>query len=338
MMTTSCAPDDDALTAAINGKTKPPGSLGRIEALAHQLGRVQGTLHPTARRCRLTIFAGDHGMAEHGVSAYPQSVTSQMVRNFLTGGAAANVIAAALGIEVRVVDTGVVGPPIEHPGLISRRVAAGTRNALTESAMSRAEFDTAWSSGVELGADDDHEGACFGEMGIGNTASASLVCAKILGMPVRELVGRGTGLDDAGLAAKRSMLECAAERTASKLPADLALIEYGGFELVTMAGAMVGAAGGGKIVLVDGFIATAAALAAVRVAPETHAAMVFAHQSAEAGHVRVLAAMQAAPLLSLGMRLGEGTGALLAWPLVQAAAAVLSDMASFESAGVSGPA
>ena len=327
---------DRAIRDAIDSKTKPAGALGRLETLAAQIARVQRTLAPSARRCRLTVFAGDHGIATAGVSAYPQEVTRQMLLNFLAGGAAANVIARALGVEFAVVDAGIAGPAVEHPNLVSRRIASGTRNSLERPAMSAAQCDDALHAGREIGGAGDHETACFGEMGIGNTSSASLVAAKLLGLPVAGLVGRGTGVDDAGLTLKRRVLEAAAARTPAELGPDTALCEYGGFESVMLAGAVVGAAGAGKLVLVDGFIATVSALAAVRISPEVMKNLVFAHQSAEPGHSVILEALGADPLLDLDMRLGEGTGALLAWPIVQAAAAMLRDMASFESAGVSG--
>ena len=202
--------------------------------------------------------------------------------------------------------------------------------------MSTSQCEDALRAGHEIGSEGDHEATCFGEMGIGNTSSASLVAAKLLGLPVAGLVGRGTGIDDAGVARKRRVLEAAAARTRAELGPDTALREYGGFESVMLAGAVLGAAGAGKLVLVDGFIATVSALAAVRISPEVMGNLVFAHRSAEPGHSAVLEALGAGPLLDLGMRLGEGTGALLAWPIVQASAAMLRDMASFESAGVSG--
>lgn len=326
------------LKAAIDSKTKPVGSLGRIEQLAVQIARIQGTLRPVAETCRLTIFAGDHGMARAGVSAYPQDVTRQMVANFLAGGAAANVFARTLGIDVQVVDCGVAGAAIDHPALLSRRIAAGTANAIETPAMGIAACDRAIEQGREIGAEGDRHAACFGEMGIGNTSSASLVAAKILGVPVSGLVGRGTGLEEAGLQRKQVLLQQAAERTSARLDAPTALREYGGFEIATMAGAMIGAADTGKIVIIDGFIATVSALCARELSPSCAASFIYAHKSAEAGHAHVLETLGGAPLLDLDMRLGEGTGALLAWPLVQAAAAMLRDMASFDSAGVSGPA
>ena len=327
---------DRAVREAIDSKTKPVGALGRLETLAAQIAHVQQTLAPRASRCRLTVFAGDHGIAAAGVSAYPQEVTRQMLMNFLAGGAAANVIARALGVEFALVDAGVIGPAVEHPDLVSRRIAGGTRNSLERPAMSTSQCEDALRAGHEIGSEGDHEAKCFGEMGIGNTSSASLVAAKLLGLPVAGLVGRGTGIDDAGVARKRRVLEAAAARTRAELGPDTALREYGGFESVMLAGAVLGAAGAGKLVLVDGFIATVSALAAVRISPEVMGNLVFAHRSAEPGHSAVLEALGAGPLLDLGMRLGEGTGALLAWPIVQASAAMLRDMASFESAGVSG--
>ena len=357
---------DDAIRLAIDAKTKPPGSLGRVEALAARIARIQGTLTPRLRRCRLTLLAADHGVASEGVSAYPQAVTRQMVANFLAGGAAANVFARANGVEIEVVDAGIAGDPLDAPNLVSRRIAPGTRNLAVEPAMTREQYETALRAGAELGVgadarvaaetrdgtigdaeahaealagDGDGTGvdaAAFGEMGIANTSSATLIAHKLTGAPLDALTGRGTGLDDDGLARKLRVLTRAAGRTAERLPPDEALREYGGFEIVMMAGAMIGAAHAGAVVIVDGFIASTAALAADALAPTLRDYLVFAHRSAEPGHEVVLDALGASPLLDLGMRLGEGTGALLAWPILRSAAAMLSDMASFESAGVSG--
>ncbi len=329
---------DSAIQRALDGKTKPLGALGVLEAVAAQIARIQGTLTPTLRHCRLTLFAGDHGIAEEGVSPYPRAVTRQMVRNFLAGGAAANVFSRVNGVDLRVVDAGVAGDPLEAPGLVSRRIAPGTRNGAVEPAMSRAQCEGALRAGEKLGAASAPDAAAFGEMGIGNTAAAALVAHKLTGVGLDTLVGRGAGLDDAGLERKREVLGRAARRTAARLDALDALREYGGFEMVMMAGAMAGAARAGAVVLVDGFIAGVAALAAVRLAPALRDYLVFAHRSAEHGHGAVLLALDARPLLALDMRLGEGTGTLLAWPLLRCAAAMLSEMASFESAGVSGPA
>jgi nicotinate-nucleotide--dimethylbenzimidazole phosphoribosyltransferase len=328
---------DAQIAAAIDSKTKPVGSLGRIETLAAQIARIQMTLAPRAESSSLTIFAADHGMATAGVSAFPQAVTQQMVLNFVAGGAAANVFARTVGATVQVVDAGVAGDPINHPDLLDRRIGPGTQNALAGAAMSAAQLDTAIDVGLAIGRGIDSDIACFGEMGIGNTSSATLVAAKVLGRSVADLTGRGTGLDDNGLQNKLSLLSAAAKRTPDQLDAELALSEYGGFEIAMMAGAMIGAADTQRIIIVDGFIATAAALCATRLFPPSADAFIYAHQSAESGHRVILEALDADPLLQFNMRLGEGTGALLAVPLVKAAAAMLRDMASFESAGVSGP-
>lgn len=325
---------DAAIRHVIDTKTKPLGSLGRIETLAGQIARVQQSVAPVMRDCTLTILAGDHGIAHAGVSAFPQVVTGQMVLNFLSGGAAANVFARVNGVALQVVDTGVAGEPIAHPDLIDRRIAAGTRNFLTEAAMSPAQAEQALANGADLADAATGEALAFGEMGIANTATAAILTHKLTGIALDDLIGRGTGVDDAGLARKRAVLAQAAARTGALSPRE-AMSEYGGFEIVTMAGAMMATARSRRIVIVDGFIATAAAVLACALEPATREAMVFAHQSHEAGHRHLLAHLDAEPLLSLDMRLGEGTGALLAWPLLKAAAAMMTDMASFEQAGVS---
>lgn len=336
-MSGEIAPTARAIQRAIDGKTKPLGALGRLEPLAVQIAARLGTLAPRLSGCTLTIFAADHGIAAEGVSAYPPEVTRQMVLNFLDGGAAATVFARTLAVEVRVVDAGIAGPPVAHAGLIDRRIAAGTRSSLTGPAMDPGARDRALAAGRALGAGPADEVAAFGDMGIGNTAAAALIAHKLAGLELDAVVGRGTGLDHAGLARKREVLAAAAARTPARLDATESLRQYGGFEIAMMAGAMIGAAEGGRIVLVDGVIATAAAMVAEALEPGVRESYVFAHLSGESGHGAMLDALGAEPLLALGMRLGEGTGALLAWPLLQAAAAMLTDMASFESAGVSGP-
>lgn len=329
---------DAQIQAALDAKTKPLGALGRIETLAADIARFQNTLTPRMDRCGLIVFAADHGIAEEGVSKFPQAVTRQMVANFLAGGAAANVFAATAGVDMRVVDAGVAGEPVVHPRLINRRIGPGTGNSVAEPAMSPAALAAALDAGERLAEEGQYDALAFGEMGIANTSAATLIGHKLTGAPMAALTGRGTGLDDAALAHKTGILARAAARTPDALSAEEALIEYGGFEIAMMTGAMLGAAGAGRMILVDGFIATSAALAATRLDPAARAAMIFAHASQEAGHKILLDALGARPLLSLDMRLGEGTGALLAWPLVRAAAAMLRDMASFEAAGVSGPA
>ena len=325
------------LQRKIDMKTKPLGALGRIETLAAQIARVQGTLMPKMQTCQLTIFAADHGIAESRVSAFPQEVTRQMVLNFLGEGAAANIFARSNGIDLRVVDAGVKGPPFKEPALLDKRIAPGTLNFLNGPAMTQTQADEALQKGRELGRDGDWDAVAFGEMGIANTSSATMLAHKTLGVELDVLTGRGTGLDDAGLSAKRSVLQQAAKRT-GHLDAIDALVEYGGFEIAMMVGAMQGAAAANRVILVDGFIATSAALIASKMEPTIRQAMVFAHKSQEKGHAAILNALDADPLLDLDLRLGEGTGALLAWPLLKAAAAMLTDMASFEDAGISGPA
>ena len=328
------------LQASIDGKTKPPGSLGQLERLARQIGEVRQTLTPRLGEPQLLIFAGDHGAARAGVSAYPQDVTWQMVENFLAGGAAINVFARHNGLRLQVVDAGVAHDFGPRPGLIDAKIAFGTQNYLERPAMSGAECQQAIERGAAIVRQLAASGCQvlgFGEMGIGNTAAASLLTQHFTATPLTECVGRGTGLDDAGLARKKDLLTQAATR--AKLPADAeplrVLAEFGGFEIAMLCGAMLAGAQAGMLLLIDGFIVTAALLVAVAIAPAVRDYCVFCHRSAEPGHLAQLRALDAEPLLDLGLRLGEGTGAALAWPLVRAAASFLSEMASFASAGVS---
>ena len=329
-----------SLQAKIDNKTKPLGALGQLEQLALQIGLIQKTLTPSLDQPHLLVFAGDHGAAKAGVSAYPQDVTWQMVENFLAGGAAINVFARQNGMQLKIIDAGVAHDFGTRDTLINAKIAPGTRNYLTEPAMSAAERDAALAKGAEIGRQLAEQGCKvlgFGEMGIGNTASASLITHFLTGTPLADCIGRGTGLDDAGLARKRGLLAQAVARAA--LPADVdaltVLAEFGGFEIAMLAGAMLGAAERGMLLLIDGFIVTSALLVAARIAPEIRDYCVFCHRSAEPGHLAQLHDLKAEPLIDLGLRLGEGTGAALAWPLVRAAAAFLNEMASFESAGVS---
>lgn len=330
--------NDNGLAAqvrhAIDTKTKPLGALGRIEELAAQIALLQGSLTPQMATATLTIFAADHGIATEGVSAFPQEVTAQMVLNFAAGGAAANVFARANDVSLRVVDAG-VATPVDDPGVLDRRIGPGTANSATGPAMSSDELSQCFQAGAALGSDGEVDAVLFGEMGIGNTASAALVAHKITGLSVEELTGRGTGVDDAGFAHKKAVLARAAGRTGDLSTAE-ALSEYAGFEMVMICGAMRAAASARRLVIVDGFIASASALAVLTAHPELHGAFVFSHASAESGHRAILDHLGVTPLLDLGLRLGEGTGALLAWPLVKSAAAMLREMASFESAAVSG--
>ena len=331
---------DAALLDKINNKTKPLGALGQLEQLALQIGRMQKTLTPALTSPQILVFAGDHGAAKAGVSAYPQDVTWQMVENFLAGGAAINVFAKHNGLGLRVIDAGVAHDFGARDGLVDAKVGPGTRNYIEEPAMSAHECAAALVKGAEIArklADEGCNVLGFGEMGIGTTASASLITHTLTGALLEDCVGRGTGLDDAGLARKRDLLAQAVARAA--LPADAdpmnVLAEFGGFEIVMMAGAMLGAAERGMTLLIDGFIVTSALLVASRIAPAIRDYCVFCHRSAEPGHLAQLAELHADPLIDLGLRLGEGTGAALAWPLVSAAVAFLNEMASFASAGVS---
>ncbi|WP_425038475.1 nicotinate-nucleotide--dimethylbenzimidazole phosphoribosyltransferase [Primorskyibacter sp. S187A] len=324
-----------ALQAKIDTKTKPLGALGRIEEIAAQIARVQGNLNPRMETCQLVIFAADHGLAREGVSAFPAEVTRQMVLNFAGGGAAANVFTRSTGMDLQVVNAGVMGGAFDMPGVVDAPMGEGTASALTEPAMSAETCKSALARGRDFGVAGAYDAMAFGEMGIGNTSAATLIAHRLLDLPVGDLVGRGTGVDDAGLAHKQDVLERASARVPGPLTAERALEEFGGFEIAMIAGAMMGAAEAKRIVLVDGFIASAAALIAARIAPQTRKAMVFAHHSAEAGHAAILAGLDAQPLLHLGLRLGEGTGGALAWPLVKSAAAMLNEMASFADAGVS---
>lgn len=338
-MTLDLPPPDPGLTArirhAIDTKTKPLGALGRIEALAAQIAALQGTVAPRLATCTLTIFAADHGIAAEGVSAFPAEVTRQMVGNFLAGGAAASVFARTLDVGLQVVDAGVAGAVPDLPGLIRRPLGAGTANSAQGPAMSPEQYAQGLATGAEIARATPGEALAFGEMGIANTSAASLLAHKLTGLPLDQLTGRGTGLDDQGLQHKRAVLARAAARTPARLDPDTAAQEYGGFEIVMMAGAMAAAAADRRLVLVDGFIATAAAALVVARAPDLAPALVFCHRSAEAGHRALLAQLGAEPILDLDMRLGEGTGALLAWPILRAAARMLTDMASFAEAGVS---
>jgi nicotinate-nucleotide--dimethylbenzimidazole phosphoribosyltransferase len=334
-----------ALQRKIDHKTKPLHSLGRLEAIALQAGWVQQTLTPRIARAKMLVFAGDHGAAKAGISAYPQEVTWQMVGNFLSGGAAINAFCKTMGLSLSVVDAGVAydfSAIMPHPGFIDAKVAPGTANYIEQPAMRRDEMELAIIRGAGQARRLTEEGCnvlAFGEMGIGNTASASLIAHVLTGVALNDCIGRGTGLDDAGLSRKHHLLALAAARAG--LPAGQAdpldaLAEFGGFEIAMMTGAMLAAAEAGTLLLIDGFIVSVAALIAARLYPALSAYCIFCHQSVEPGHRAVLAALQAKPLLDLELRLGEGTGAALAYPLLAAAIAFLNEMASFDNGEVSG--
>jgi nicotinate-nucleotide--dimethylbenzimidazole phosphoribosyltransferase len=341
---TIAAPDralEADLRHKIDRKTKPLGALGQLEALALRIGLVQQSLSPSLQQAHMLVFAGDHGAAKAGVSAYPQDVTWQMVENFLAGGAAINVFARANGLGLSVIDAGVAHEFGPRAGLIDAKVAPGTASYLDGAAMTAAQCNEAIARGAAIVRKLAAEGCNvvgFGEMGIGNTASASLITHCLAGAPLADCIGRGTGLDDAGLARKHDLLATAlaAYRANGGSDEPLAVLaRFGGFEVAMMAGAMLAAAEAKMVVMVDGFIVGAAALVAARLAPAFADYAVCCHRSAEPGHVAQLKALGGEPLIDLGLRLGEGTGAALAFPLLKAAVAFLNEMASFESAGVS---
>ncbi len=318
-------------------KVKPPGSLGRLESLAVRLAAYLETLTPRVERGRVLIFAADHGVSREGVSAYPREVTAQMVKTFSSGGAAITVLARTLGLEVEVVDVGVDADLPEMPGVVSAKVRRSSRNFLEEPAMTPEELDAALEAGraaVERAGEADT--VALGEMGIGNTTAAAALLSALTGEPPEATVGRGTGVDGARLLHKRSVVEKALRlHEASLEDPRSALAAVGGLEIAALAGAALEAARRRKVVLVDGFISTVSALAAARLDPGIRPALFFAHRSAESGHGLALETLGAEPVLDLGMRLGEGTGSALAFPLLKAAAAILREMATFSQAGVS---
>lgn len=331
------------ISTRIAQKTKPIGALGVLESLAQQIGLIQQTEAPQLRRPTVLVFAGDHGITASGVSPYPQAVTAQMVHNFLQGGAAINVFAKQHQMTLRVVDSGVNAQFAPHALLIEAKIAPGTANFLEAPAMTKAQCQSALRRGGEIARDVMDQGCnvlALGEMGIGNTSSASMLMHLCGEIPLAQCVGRGTGLDDPGLQRKLAVLQRARDHHCHPQP-QLAqdplavLATFGGFEIAMMIGAMLAAAQARCVILIDGFIATAALLIASRLHPEVLDYCVFSHCSGEAGHRALLQHLNATPLLDLYLRLGEGTGAVLAYPLLVSAVAFLNEMASFESAGVS---
>ena len=323
------------LQRAIDNKTKPPGSLGLLEALALQMGLVQETAAVTVRQPAILVFAADHGVVEEGISAYPQSVTWQMVENFLAGGAAINVLARQSGCTLQVIDAGVNHDFGARDALLDRKVGPGTANFAKQAAMSAEQCARAIEHGraIALGLDGNVVG--FGEMGIGNTTAAAALMHKMTGVPVAECVGAGTGLSRDGILHKQQVIEAAVAKHAGVTDPLEVLATFGGFEIAMIAGAMLGAAESRKVLLIDGFIVTSALLVAAKLQPAILDYCVFSHCSDEHGHRRMLAHLEARPLLHLGLRLGEGTGCALALPLLGAACAFLREMATFESAQVS---
>jgi nicotinate-nucleotide--dimethylbenzimidazole phosphoribosyltransferase len=325
--------------ARLDRLTKPVGSLGRLETLAARYVAITGEECPKVPRAAIFTFAADHGVASEGVSAYPSAVTAQMVLNFLKGGAAVNVLASHVGAEVVVVDIGVAHEFGPLPNLISRKVAHGTKNFAHEPAMSRAEAVKALEVGIELAAQARHRGIGLigtGDMGIGNTTPSAAITSVMTGQSVVSVTGRGTGVDEAGLSRKVTVIEraLARHRPDSTDPMDV-LTKVGGLEIAGLAGLILGAAAQRVPVILDGFIAGAAALIAAGLQPRCREYLIASHRSVERGHQAALDRLGLVPLLDLDLRLGEGTGACLGISLVQASIKLLTQMATFDEAGVS---
>lgn len=323
----------------IDQLTKPLGSLGRLEELAIELAAITGESFPVVTPPGVIVFAADHGVAVEGVSAYPQEVTVQMVANMANGGAGINVFARQIDALERIVDVGVANE-VAAPGVIGRRIKAGTANMLREPAMSREEAERTLQVGSEAALEIIEAGAkvlIIGEVGIANTTASSAILAALTGADPDEIVGRGTGLDDTGWARKKQVVReaIALHRPDAAEPIDV-LAKVGGLEIGAMAGAILGAASKRIPVLLDGFIATVAALLAVRLCPSSADFLIAGHRSQEPGHAYVLNVLGKEPLLDLQLRLGEGTGAALAYPVLEAACRMIHEMATFASAGVSG--
>jgi nicotinate-nucleotide--dimethylbenzimidazole phosphoribosyltransferase len=322
----------------INTKTKPLGSLGKLEEIVLQIAQIQNTTSPKLSEPTILVFAADHGLADAGVSPYPKEVTHQMVLNFLNNGAAINVFSKQNNITLKVVDAGVDADFENNPNLIHAKIANGTKNILENSAMTIDECAKAMETGGDL-VKQQSQNSCnvigFGEMGIGNTSSASLLMSKITGIDIEDCVGNGTGHDEKGLKRKKEILkQCIAKHQIDDDPINI-LSTFGGFEIAMMTGAFLKAAELGMIILVDGFIVTSALLVANIINPEILNNCIFTHTSNEQGHIKMLNHLNAEPILGLDLRLGEGTGAAITYPIIESAVNFLNEMASFDDAGVS---
>ncbi|QDO94428.1 nicotinate-nucleotide--dimethylbenzimidazole phosphoribosyltransferase [Formosa sediminum] len=329
----------DQLVHKVNNKTKPKGSLGVLEAIAIKIGVIQQTLRPQLCKPTIALFAADHGIAEEGVvNPNPQEVTWQMVYNFISGGAGINVFTRQHHIALKVIDSGVKYDFNNLPGLIDEKIDFGTKNYLYQPAMTKVQCEKCLERGAALATSIYSEGSNiigFGEMGIGNTSSASLLMSKLLGIPIEDCVGMGAGLDSEGVKNKKQVLRAVIEKhSAVESTADI-LQTFGGFEIAMIAGAMLQAAELKMILLIDGFIITAALLVASKLNPKVIDYCIFSHTSGEPGHQKLLDYFGAKPLLNLGLRLGEGTGAAIAFPLVQSAVNLMNELASFDIASVS---
>lgn len=322
----------------INNKTKPLGSLGKLEEIALQIGQIQNTTSPELKNPTILVFAADHGLTDAGVSPYPKEVTEQMVLNFLNGGAAINVFSEQNNINLKIIDAGVDADFPDHPNLIRAKIAKGTQNILERAAMTIKECTESMKQGADI-VQHEFDNGCntigFGEMGIGNTSSASLLMSKITGLCIDECTGKGTGHDDEGLNRKKEILkQCIHKYQLNGDPMET-LATFGGLEIAMITGAFLKAAELNMLILVDGFIVTSALLVAHQINPEVLANCLFTHVSNEQGHAKMLQYLKAEPVVNLGMRLGEGTGAAVAYPIIQSAVNFLNKMASFDNAGVS---
>jgi len=326
------------LQQKIDNKTKPLGALGELETLALQIGHIQNTLTPQLSNPTILVFAADHGMAMEGVSAFPTEVTAQMVHNFLQGGAAINVFCQQHDMAIQVIDAGVNTDFPMHPHLINAKIAKGTKNYLQQPAMTEIELNQCFEKSHDIVENVVQQGCNiigFGEMGIGNTSSASLIMSQLCDIPLEKCVGRGTGLNDEQLQHKLSRLTQAQQHHKNVTSAKQVLATWGGFEIAQMCGAMLAAYEKNMILMIDGFIASAAFLVAKHIEPTIQDNAIFCHLSDEQGHQLLLNYLKAKPLLQLGMRLGEGTGCAVAYPIINSAVTFLNQMASFDSAGVS---
>ncbi|WP_281322518.1 nicotinate-nucleotide--dimethylbenzimidazole phosphoribosyltransferase [Flavobacterium aestivum] len=327
------------LQQKIDNKTKPTGSLGVLESLAKQIGIVFQTLEPKITKPNIVVFAADHGIANHGVSAYPQDVTRQMVTNFLEGGAAINVFCKQNDIALTIVDAGVNYDFPTNTNLFSAKIGKGTQSFLQNPAMTQTELDLCFTKGKEI-VNSIFETECncigFGEMGIGNTSTASVLMSILLELPIEDCVGKGTGVVDEKLIQKQNILKKALKNYSGPNDLQSKLAYFGGFEIMQMAGGMLQAKQNNMLILVDGFICTVAFLIAYKMNPSVKENAIFCHSSAEQGHQKILDYLNVQALLQLDLRLGEGTGCAVAFPIIQSAVCFLNEMASFESAGVSG--
>lgn len=319
----------------LNNKTKPLGSLGQLESLAKQLGLILNTPNPILVQPQLVVFAGDHGLTAQGISAFPSDVTWQMVENFLAGGAAVSVLSRQHQLALTIVDTGVAKEILPRKSLIIKKLALGTADSSQALAMQPAQCLQAIKNGQEIICNLPGNVLLLGEMGIGNTAAASLIMSRLLGIPITNCTGAGTGLDKAGLLKKINVLEAVLKRHPQASSAIEILSAFGGFEIATMVGAILQAAAQRRVIVVDGFITSTAVLIAQALEPNILQYCIFSHCSHEQAHAQLLHYLNVQPLLDLDLRLGEGSGAALAWPLLISACHLLNEMASFSSAQVS---